>query len=58
MCRYLNHSHIKNALFHWETAWSIGWFAHGGYQEFDQYLILVMMNNMAEERCEFEFVEG
>ena len=28
----------------------------GGYQELDQYLILVMINNMAEERGEFEIV--
>ena len=28
----------------------------GGYQEFDQYLILVMINNMAKERGEFEIV--
>ena len=28
----------------------------GGYQEFDQYLTLVMINNKAEERCEFEIV--
>ena len=28
----------------------------GGYQELDQYLILVMINNMAEEHGEFEIV--
>ena len=28
----------------------------GGYQEFDQYLALVMINNMAEECGEFEIV--
>ena len=28
----------------------------GGYQEFDQYLTLVMINNMAEERSEFEII--
>ena len=28
----------------------------GGYQELDQYLTLVMINNMAEERGEFEIV--
>ena len=28
----------------------------GGYQEFDQYLTLVMINNMTEERGDFEIV--
>ena len=28
----------------------------GEYQEFDQYLTLVMINNMAEERGEFEII--
>ena len=28
----------------------------GGYQEFNQYLTLVMINNMAEERGEFEVI--
>ena len=28
----------------------------GGYQKLDQYLTLVMINNMAEERGEFEIV--
>ena len=28
----------------------------GGYQEFDQYRTLVMVNNMAKERGEFEIV--
>ena len=28
----------------------------GGYQELDQYLTLVMINNMAEERGKFEIV--
>ena len=28
----------------------------GGYQEFDQYLTLVMINNMAKEHDEFEIV--
>ena len=28
----------------------------GGYQEFSQYLTLVMINNMAEEHGEFEIV--
>ena len=28
----------------------------GGYQKLDQYLILVMINNMVEERGEFEIV--
>ena len=29
-----------------------------GHQEFDQYLTLVMINDMAEERSEFEIVVG
>ena len=28
----------------------------GGYQELDQYLTLVIINNMAEERSEFEIL--
>ena len=28
----------------------------GGYQEFDQYLTLMTINNMAEERSKFEIV--
>ena len=28
----------------------------GGYQEFDQCLTLVMINNMAKERGEFEII--
>ena len=42
-----NYSHMKNAS---------DQLYQGGYQEFGQYLTLVMINDKAEERCEFEII--
>ena len=41
---------LRNRLIDWINC------TYRGYQEFDKYLTLVMINNMAEKRCEFKIV--
>ena len=56
MCRYLHHSRLKKRLQYFiEKAPDRSDQLHlGGYQDFNQYSPLVMINNMAEKRGEFE----
>ena len=56
MCRYLYHSRIKMLHFIEKSPDRSDQLHLGGYQEFNKYLTLVMINNMAEECGEFEIV--